>query len=237
MGHDEPEYDSGITTLQQADCWWRNRATQIGIRLQTRKMALRASLLARRHANMSKMISPGFGVRCQSYSPAAMPSIVRGQDRKDLVRQLLEAKQASGKTYTEIAKEVGLTNLYTAQLFQHQAELKEGTAPLLQKAVPGLTNDLVAQMKVSPLRQFDPQLIQDPLVYRLYEAVMHYGESIKAIGNEEFGDGIMSAIDMFASIDDVEGKLGEKRLVLTLNGKWLPHIEQRAENNTAKPPK
>lgn len=43
-------------------------------------------------------------------------------DRKDLVRQLLEAKQASGKTYTEIAKEVGLTNLYTAQLFQHQVD-------------------------------------------------------------------------------------------------------------------
>ena len=36
---------------------------------------------------------------------------------------------------------------------------------------------------------------------------------------EEFGDGIMSAIDMFATITDVEGKLGEKRLVLTLNGK------------------
>ena len=44
-------------------------------------------------------------------------------DRKDLVRQLLEAKQASGKTYTEIAKEVGLTNLYTAQLFQHQVHV------------------------------------------------------------------------------------------------------------------
>ena len=41
-------------------------------------------------------------------------------DKKNLVRQLLEAKQASGKTYTEIAKEVGLTNLYTAQLFQNQ---------------------------------------------------------------------------------------------------------------------
>ena len=44
-------------------------------------------------------------------------------DRKDLVRQLLEAKQASGKTYTEIAKEVGLTNLYTAQLFQNQVHV------------------------------------------------------------------------------------------------------------------
>ena len=37
--------------------------------------------------------------------------------------------------------------------------------------MPGLTNDLIAQMKVSPLRQFDPQLIQDPLVYRLYEVI------------------------------------------------------------------
>lgn len=101
---------------------------------------------------------------------------------------------------------------------------------------------------------------------------MHYGESIKAIGNEvrmlqgcllstaelprsltgvparlpqfvisawlaqEFGDGIMSAIDMFASIDVITGKLGEKRMVISLNGKWLPHIVQKVENNTAKPP-
>lgn len=50
-----------------------------------------------------------------------------------------------------------------------QTELKANTAPLLQKAVPGLTDDLIKQMKVSPLRQFDPQLIQEPLVYRLYE--------------------------------------------------------------------
>lgn len=200
-------------------------------------MALRAGQMFRQHASMARGTCAAYGVRCQSYQPAAMPQIDRGQAKKDLVRQLLEIKQTSGKTYTEIAKEVGLTNLYTAQLFQNQAELKEATAPLLQKAVPGLTDDLIARMKVSPLRQFDPQLIQDPLVYRLYEAVMHYGESIKAIGNEEFGDGIMSAIDMFASVEDVEGKQGEKRLVLTLNGKWLPHIEQRAENNTAKSPK
>ncbi len=50
-----------------------------------------------------------------------------------------------------------------------QAELKKTTAPALQKAVPGLTDELISQMTVSPLRQFDPQLIQEPLVYRLYE--------------------------------------------------------------------
>lgn len=54
-----------------------------------------------------------------------------------------------------------------------QAELKAATAPALQKAVPGLTDELVDQMKVAPLRQFDPQLIQDPLVYRLYEVTHH----------------------------------------------------------------
>ncbi len=48
---------------------------------------------------------------------------------------------------------------------------------------------------------------------------MHYGEAIKAIMNEELGDGIMSAIDMFATIDKIKGKAGEDRIVITLNGK------------------
>ena len=131
-------------------------------------------------------------------------------EKKELVVKLLEAKRASGKTYSEIAKEVGLTNLYTAQLFQNQAiicfqrthsepignisyqlmrygknlaaepkevvmalywqtELKPETAAALQAAVPGLTDDIIAEMKVSPLRQYEPTIIQEPLVYRLYE--------------------------------------------------------------------
>lgn len=50
-----------------------------------------------------------------------------------------------------------------------QTELKPTTAPVLQKAVPALTDELLEEMQVSPLRQFDPNLIQEPLVYRLYE--------------------------------------------------------------------
>ena len=93
--------------------------------------------------------------------------------------KLLEAKKQTGKTYTELAKELGLTNLYTAQLFQNQVpvclanpsltlllcrvvqrlqqchactvrlhasvqtELKPGTVEALQKAVPGLTDDMI----------------------------------------------------------------------------------------------
>ena len=50
-----------------------------------------------------------------------------------------------------------------------QTELKPGSAAALQAAVPGLTDELVEEMKVSPLRQFDPSIIQEPTVYRLYE--------------------------------------------------------------------
>ena len=49
--------------------------------------------------------------------------------------------------------------------------------------------------------------------------MLHYAEAIKAIMNEELGDGIMSAIDMFATIDKIKGKTGEDRVVITLNGK------------------
>ena len=62
-------------------------------------------------------------------------------------------------------------------------------------------------------------------MYRLNEAVMHYGEGVKAIVNEEFGDGIMSAIDMYVRVEKVVGMAGEERVVITFNGKFLPHVE------------
>jgi cyanate lyase len=47
------------------------------------------------------------------------------------------------------------------------------------------------------------------------------------------GDGIMSAIDMFFTVKSIEGKQGEKRVCLTLNGKFLQHVEQQTADNTA----
>eukprot|EP00891_Asterochloris_glomerata_P004668 jgi/Astpho2/4668/Aster-00232 len=154
----------------------------------------------------------------------------------------------AGKTFTQLGKELGLTNAYTAQLFYSQAQLKESTVDKLRQAVPGLTDEHISIMKRCPMRSFDPMIKQEPHIYRQVampalwgyattEAVLHYGEAIKAIMNEECGDGIMSAIDMYATIDVIQGKQGEKRLVISLNGKFLPHVEQKVEDNTAKPPK
>jgi cyanate lyase len=146
--------------------------------------------------------------------------------KKELVRKLLEAKEKSGKTYDDLAVALGLTNSYVAQLFHAQAQLQPEYKKKLAKVVPGLTQELLGEMCKCPMRSYDPALIQEPNVYRMTEICLHYGESIKAIMNEKFGDGIMSAIDFRLTVDKVKGDKGEDRMVVTMNGKFLAHIVQ-----------
>ncbi|KAF6145552.1 hypothetical protein GIB67_037585 [Kingdonia uniflora] len=160
-----------------------------------------------------------------------------------VVNNLLSIKTKSGKTFSQIAKETGLTNVYVAQLLRRQAQLKPETAPKLRESLPGILDDLLEEMMKPPMRSFDPNIIQDPTIYRLNEAMMHFGESIKEIINEEFGDGIgdpkrldyppvyldlvMSAIDFYCAVEKVQGVDGKDRVVLTFDGKYLPHSEQK----------
>lgn len=56
--------------------------------------------------------------------------------------------------------------------------------------------------------------------------MQHYGTSIKYLVNEKRGDGIISAIDLYMDLEVIKGKHGEDRVVIILNGKFLPFIEQ-----------
>jgi cyanate lyase len=89
-----------------------------------------------------------------------------------------------------------------------------------------------------PMRTFEDEILKEPNVYRSYEALMHNGEAIKAIINEQCGDGIMSAIDFYCDVGTTAGLVhGETRVVITLNGKFLPYAEQLSEHNGAKSPR
>ena len=147
-------------------------------------------------------------------------------DKKELFRKLLQAKEDSNKTYDELADALGVTNGYLAQLFHAQAQLHPDMAGKLSELVPAMTKDMIKEMQKCPMRSYDPNLIQEPNVYRMTEICMHYGESIKAIMNEKFGDGIMSAIDFKLTVDKVKGDKGEVRMVVTMNGKFLAHVIQ-----------
>ncbi|GLT76880.1 hypothetical protein SLA2020_485140 [Shorea laevis] len=151
-----------------------------------------------------------------------------------IIRRLHAAKASSGKSYSEIAAETGLTNVYVAQLLRCQAQLKPDTSPKLRAALPELSEELVLEMMKPPMRSYHPNLIQEPAVYRLNEAVMHFGESIKEIINEDFGDGIMSAIDFYCSVDKVKGVDGKDRVVITFDGKYLPYAEQKSEHMVSR---
>ena len=86
--------------------------------------------------------------------------------------------------------------------------------------VLGLDDDVATALQEFPHKSWDKTIPQDPVVYRLYEIVGVYGDTIKEIIGEKFGDGIMSAIDFSMDIDKQEDPKGD-RVVITLNGKFL----------------
>ncbi|KVI00385.1 Cyanate hydratase [Cynara cardunculus var. scolymus] len=130
--------------------------------------------------------------------------------KASVVSSLMAVKRNSGKTFSQIAAEIGLTNVYVAQLLRRQAQLKPETAPKLLAALPGLTETHILQMAEPPLRSYDPTIIQDPTIYR------------------------MSAIDFFCAVDKVKGVDGKDRVVLTFDGKYLPHTEHKVEHMVSR---
>jgi cyanate lyase len=154
------------------------------------------------------------------------------------VERVMAVKSEAGVSFDDIATTLGVTNTYAAQLCMGQAKLTPTSAEKLSGLLPGISPpDLSAMQTEFPMRGFDDEILKEPNVYRTYEAVTHYGEALKAIINEQCGDGIMSAIDFYCDVGTTTGKLGEKRVVITFNGKFLPFIEQKAEDNSAPSPR
>ncbi|WP_338073842.1 cyanase [Kineococcus siccus] len=86
----------------------------------------------------------------------------------------------------------------------------------------GLGPEIVEALQLQPVRTADPAVVSDPTVYRLHEALAVYGPAIKALVHEEFGDGIMSAINFRLDVARRADPEGD-RVVLTLDGKFLPY--------------
>jgi cyanate lyase len=165
-------------------------------------------------------------------------SSLSATSRAERVLRVLTAKKEANLTYDELATKMGVTNTYAAQLLLGQAKLTAHTANKLSDAIPSISQEDIQSMTNDfPMRSFDDEILKEPNVYRTYEAVTHYGEAIKSIINEQCGDGIMSAIDFYCDVGTTTGKSGEKRVVITFNGKFLPHIEQAAEDNGVKSPR
>ncbi|MCF6385720.1 cyanase [Mycobacterium sp. MBM] len=85
-----------------------------------------------------------------------------------------------------------------------------------------LSAETVAALQRQPYRTADPALLTDPTIYRFVELVNVYGPTFKALIHEEFGDGIMSAINCNVTFERRSDPDGD-RVVLTIDGKFLPY--------------
>ena len=82
------------------------------------------------------------------------------------------------------------------------------------------------ELRRCPTRTYDDDILDEPAIYRILEAVRFNAESMKTIINEKLGDGIMSSVDMSISVDAIKGKKGEDRIKITFDGKFLPFSDQ-----------
>jgi cyanate lyase len=142
-------------------------------------------------------------------------------NKHEMKEAILAAKKDKGLSWAAIAEAAGLAPEYvtSACLGMNHLE-KENADPVAE--VLGLGADLSSALQDFPNKKWEQMVPTDPVIYRWYEIVGVYGETIKELIHEKFGDGIMSAIDFTMNIDKQEDPKGD-RVVVTLNGKFLPY--------------
>ncbi|KAF8476467.1 cyanate hydratase [Gautieria morchelliformis] len=137
---------------------------------------------------------------------------------------LLDAKAKKGVTFEQIAKAVGKDEVWVAALMYGQAKATPEQLTALTSFLgiqqASVTADLGANW--FPDRGVGPIPPTDPVIYRLYEAVLVYGHPLKAVIHEKFGDGIMSMIDCTVRVERKPHPKGD-RVLLTFDGKFLPY--------------
>jgi cyanate lyase len=144
--------------------------------------------------------------------------------RDDVTAKILAKKRALGRSWTAIAAEIGGGSaVYVTAALLGQMRLRPEPAERAAKLF-GLDADEHALLQAIPHRGSPGTVPTDPLIYRFYELVQVYGTTWKELIQEEFGDGIMSAIDFEMAIERQPDPKGD-RVKLTLSGKFLPYRE------------
>ncbi|KEF52898.1 cyanate hydratase [Exophiala aquamarina CBS 119918] len=136
---------------------------------------------------------------------------------------LFEAKAKKGVSFDELSKVVGRDEVAVAALFYGQAKASPEDIKTLSDYFGIDHATLESQLSGFPDRGKSVEMPpKEPLIYRLYEIVQNYGYAYKAVLNEKFGDGIMSAISFSTHVEKEVDKDGVTWVNIKLRGKWLP---------------
>ena len=142
-------------------------------------------------------------------------------DKDDVAAMVLAAKKRLGLSWAEIAEKTGLSPVFTHSAAMGMNSMPEEGAKNLVAALQ-LPEEAVSVLMEYPTKVWEQTVPTDPCIYRLYEIVAVYGPTMKALIQEEFGDGIMSAIDFDMVISRVENPKGD-RVKVEMSGKFLKY--------------
>ncbi len=142
--------------------------------------------------------------------------------REEVTQMILAAKVSKGIQWKQVADAIGLSKEWTTAGCLGQMTFNKQQAETVGE-IFGLSDEAIAWLQVVSYKGSLPSAVPtDPLIYRWYEVVSVYGSTIKELIHEEFGDGIMSAIDFSMDIQREENPNGD-RVNVVLSGKFLPY--------------
>ena len=143
--------------------------------------------------------------------------------RGELSAQIVDAKRRLGLSWAAIAQGIERDRVWTTAACLGQHPFDAETATRLVELLELSNDDAIDVLVQVPARgSFDTLPPSDPTVYRLYEVLQVYGPAIKELIHEDFGDGIMSAINFRLAVQR-EDRDGEARVQIVLDGKFLPY--------------
>lgn len=142
-------------------------------------------------------------------------------NKADMKQAILEAKSEKGLTWAQIAGAAGLSAEYICSACLGMNHLETPQADAVAEVL-GLGAQVSAALQRFPHKTWERPVPTDPVIYRWYEMLNVYGETIKEMIHEKFGDGIMSAIDFTMNIDRKPDPNGD-RVLVTISGKFLPY--------------
>ena len=155
---------------------------------------------------------------------AAVAAVSAGKPmtREDVSDLIYSIKVQKGITWAHVAKKVGLSKEWVTAACLGQMTLTAEQAGTVG-TIFGLTPEETKWLTVVPYKGSLPTSVPtDPLIYRFYELVSVYGTTFKELIHEEFGDGIMSAIDFRMDLQREPDPKGD-RVSITMSGKFLPY--------------
>ncbi len=142
--------------------------------------------------------------------------------RIEVTEKIVTAKVLKGIKWADVAEQVGLSKEWVTAACLGQMTLTAEQAGTVGR-IFGLTQDETKWLTVVPYKGSLPTAVPtDPLIYRFYELVNVYGTTFKELIHEEFGDGIMSAIDFRMDLKREPHPMGD-RVSIAMSGKFLPY--------------